>query len=633
MIIVSNPIYRVGHKVSLLSDNTNAQWSLSNSSIILENEFIKIDLVQIVQVNSISYSECVIRLKTSGNLSVYILNTSEELNITIEGIDILWVGKQTRLWNTDLGTLAKGITPDYFIQNINKWSLFKPIRNKDKNLAPGDIWEYSSLFQKNGAGMKVNLWKGINSLFTFNNFINSVNIEQESSWVYLAPRGADFGQEEYFRLGDFRGYTNKYNKSYISPPNPTIIYRKKLDGTYEWEGIESYTLENIRESGVLKMSDIWFGETEATNLGDFYLILYVRTPLGLEFFRPIIKLSEQNNGTFSIQPRLEELFIDPSLLGSYPLFSDKGKLVRHYFIGSNVLNPNTWKKLIIKSDGKSATEIPPVSTLPSKKELLTIFKDALALPVTENKKYIFTTDVRICTQTAVHFLNNTIVKRNCQLDLYKGEELLDRRFKYLEPEENNTFLVDNVLNLPEVSLCFANPIKGDVLNIEINSLYKYQYRTLEYSTDYIIIPILDILGNIPEQEWYNTDIQISLEDESFTFNFINIGNKPIQIDFIKASQDTPLVLDNINSEGVYYSNNSPYEFKNLYEYKFIVNNLEGDMLGDLTTIDVTSLSPLIYIDFFYDEEESYLEFIVTLTVQNQLLFNEDKIIDITIKLQ
>jgi len=87
------------------------------------------------------------------------------------------------------------------------------------------------------------------------------------------------------------------------------------------------------------LSDIWLGESENTNLGEAYLMVYARHLItNRHFFKRLIKLSEQQNGDFTIQTPLEDLF--STLLTSNTFFEDKGLLERFYFIATEVVDNN-----------------------------------------------------------------------------------------------------------------------------------------------------------------------------------------------------------------------------------------------------------------------------------------------------
>ena len=126
---------------------------------------------------------------------------------------------------------------------------------------------------------------------------------------------------------------------------------------------------------------------------------------------------------------------------------------------------------------------------------------------------------------------------------------------------------------------------------------------------------------------------MSLEEESFYFNFINTNQNNINVDFIKSSIENPIILDENNSEEIYSKDNFPYEFKNLYDYKFIITNLNKEQLKTLNTINITSNKDYIYITLDYNEDDYYLECTISIIAENNFYSESDHTANIYINLQ
>jgi len=129
--------YRIGQKITFLVEYTegvNIVWTLDEVSIINSNDIAVIENTGIKIIDGDTYNYCLTRLINTGDFYIKAISDTDsgEFSTTIYGIDILWVGDQTKIWNTDLGRLCFGYSDD--VLKTNKWSLFKPIRSSSTNL-------------------------------------------------------------------------------------------------------------------------------------------------------------------------------------------------------------------------------------------------------------------------------------------------------------------------------------------------------------------------------------------------------------------------------------------------------------------------------------------------------------------
>jgi hypothetical protein len=633
-----NNLYRIGQKVFFYSDlSSGTTWSLDPVNSITSNEVAILETFGVTDIEGIDYDYCLVRFVGTGDFYIRLTNItgSDSFTKVILGIDVIWVGAKTTLWSTDVGKLCRGLTSNFDIQQVNKWSLFKPVRSAERDLGERDIWASVSLFKRNGAGLRIVKWDSTYSNISFYWFLYSLSLPSDGSWDYENPRGITDQRKEYLRLGDFRGYTEKYNRSAFSEvlSSPTI-YRKEISGTFNKENWDSYSLENNNLSSSMLLSDIWLGESENTNLGEAYLMVYVRhSTTNRHFFKKLIKLSEQQNGDFTIQTPLEDLF--STLLTSNTFFEDKGLLDRFYFIATEVINNDDWIEVTGTNGIEHVVYYPPSTVMRSQRHLANIFKEALAVPVTTiTKNYIASSNIIYYTEIPINIINQYSLTRNIYLDVMEGNIKKFAYFREHSSSESNSSVIKNILNNVNYSIDYKYSFRYDTLFVGLNSPYTFNnwYRPTLANKDKISVNLKTVLAEVDELLWYNAPINIILLEESIYINFYNqIGsNKTIEIEFLNSRNVKKLILAPGESGKLLDLNDNPYKLRNLSQYNLKISTLEKDSMDQAQTIIITDNSIDRLTSTYQIEDIIYINTSLTTNLGNGYFDNDITPLDVYI---
>ncbi len=609
-----NTLYRIGQKVTFLSElSSETVWSLDPVNLVTTNNIAVIESSGTTTIEGTDYDYCLLRFIDTGEFYIRVTNItgSASFTQTIFGIDVLWAGAKTTIWSTDVGRICRGRTINFDIQQINKWSLFKPVRSAEKDLGVRDIWADVHLFKRNGAGLAIIKWDSTYSTMPFYSFLYSLSLPSNGSWNYQNARGITDQRKEYLRLGDFRGYTEKYNRSAFSGIlNSPTIYRKEISGTFNKENWDSYSLENNDVPSSMLLSDIWLGESENTSLGEAYLMVYVRHPISnRHFFKRLIKLSEQENGSFTVQTPLDELF--STVFTSNTFFEDKGLVERFYFIGTEVVNNDNWIEVTGTNGTEHAVYYPPSTVMRSQRHLANVFKEALAVPVTTSQKnYVASSNIIYYTEIPVNVTNEYSIARNIYLDAMDGNTKRFSYFKRHSPLETNSSVIKNVLNNVNYSIDYKNSFRYDVLYVELDSPYVFNnwFRpTLEYK-DKISVNLKTVLAEVSEADWYATPISITLKEEIIYINFYNqIGsNKIIEIEFLNSKNVKKLTLAPGESGRLQDLDNNLYTLRNLSSYGVKISTLEKDPINQAQTMTIEDNSEERLSGTYEIQDEVYI---------------------------
>lgn len=626
MITIISPsdatLYRIGQKLLFLVEyvnGVNITWSLDNTLIISSNSIAEIEISGIKTINGTIYNYCITRLIDSGDFYLKAISDapdSGEFTATIYGIDLVWVGAKTGIWSPDVGQLCYGTTVNFDLQRINKWSLFKPIRSSVSNLGNRDIWSSSNLFKQNGAGMKLNIWDSVRAPVSFTTYMNSIILPGDTSWDYLNPRGE--AENEYFRLGDFRGYTEHWNTSYLKEisADPTI-YRLKTTKAILKENWDNYTLENNEIPGSMLMSDIWTNTNASSNLGEYYLMVYVIDNTSQRrFFKAIKKLSDQANGTFNINTPLEELYADTDLLGNNKVFENKGVLIRYYFIANEVRDTSNWVELTDTYNSQVPTEYAPNTVRWRYNYLSFIFKDALPVPLSNNlKNYKVQNNIIFYTEIIIRLKNEYHVNRHISVSVLRDSTPVFDYFKEFTDSETKDAILSNITSSTHGELRFNDVYKEDVIKWQLGNpvIYTNYFRPTTENPTEIYLNLEEAFYIVGELSW-NTNIPtVTLYEEFLNFNFYNNASSTtdIKIELLEYTNGSILTLANGANSSFKHKNTSVYKFKNLMQYKFKVTNLDNLEIGDIITLTISSDSPE---KFTFEESHNDSDNYITLNI-------------------
>lgn len=622
-----NLSYNIGQKVWFYVEsieNTYGVWSLNDLSEVKENSNSIIEEEGLININNINYNYSLVRFKDVGIFYIeFINNNLEKASFTknIYGSDTKWVSKQCSLWSKDVGMLCNGERNS--IQKINKWSLFKPVRSSIKSLSERDHWENSDLFHQNGAGMKINLWNGFSSYIPFSTFLE--NISYDDSWEYLQPRGYEYN--EYFRLNDFQGYSKLKNNSYLVLNDLSYIkYQLNTNNQFDKTNTDKYILGKS-QNNVLSFSDIWLDSNQSNNLGEYYLIAYVIDDQSdRRFFKILNKLSDQNLYNLEIDIPLEDLYKPGGLLYTN-YFGVKNRITKYYFLGNIVSSSSSWIEVTYKYTNKFPMDYAPASVPVQHNKLLYIFRNAIAIPITNNiKNYKSQNLVIITTYIPIILKNSYLQKRNIFFQVYQKNDIIPFSYKKLFNESETVSL-----NVPEITsdnegrIVFKELYNTDCICWDSNNDFVYEEYYRPNSNNEIEITLNEILSNNPEENWHLIQNRIELIEEKLTLNIYNSIDSNRKF-IIKLSNSMDLTLLP-NTNNILLTNKGiEYSFINLTTYKFKIYCEDINTITSINIVDHDSRLEIIS----HSIENDYIELIVYIDLGNGLYDNNINPLDLII---
>lgn len=565
--ISDDSLYRVGQKLNFTATTnvTTTGWSLSVNSVSLSNSVAEI----ISQGTDGVTWFCIVKFKTSGTFYLRLINSDNvSITETIYGIDLGWISSRTGNYSDDIGSICS--------EKINKWSIFKPIRNSNKELANEDIWLYKDTYCDNGAGMKINLWNGYSSSTPFSTFLS--NLGSTDAWDYLEPRGSSY--KEYYRLGDFRGYTPTKNRvEFEGNSNSWSIYNSSMIKE-NWDSFSS------EENGYnnLNFSDIRISNTLL--LSDFYIAVYVYSnTTHRHFIKVLNKLEEQ---TINISSPIEEIFLN-DIITQTNIYGLKEELTRHYFLVNSPKIINQWVEITNTYNSVLCIDYAPGSVGLQYKYLLEIFNNALEIPFTKEIIPIVQNNILISTLTTLIVENQYINNRNIYFKSLVGQDILYKKSETITYGSNKTYTINKIVYEDGI-MEFSNLYNSDLLLFDIgyDGLSLKYYRPTTAINDRISINTSDLFDEINEEDWYNTVSKVTYIDENITINFENSASSDlgIYVEFEDAGAFKRLTLSPNNTSTFNNAENYTYQFKNLTEYKFRIHTSSNIKFGDLDTFKV-----------------------------------------------